>query len=425
MAEWFSVGVFMKRRVVVTGIGAITPIGNDVLTMWENAKKGVNGITPITHYDATNDEVTLAAEIKDYDFEARFGRKEMKRMDRFTQLALIATDEAVEKSGLDFSQEDSLRVGVYYTSGIGGLETISEQKDRATEKGYNRLSPYFIPSAIINLAAGNIAIKYGIHGPALSHVTACASATNTIGEAFRAIRDGYLDLVISGGSEGCVIPFGIWGFAVMQALSKEKDPNRGSIPFDVNRSGFVMGEGAGTLILEEYERAIKRNAPIYAEIVGYGTTCDATHITGPDPEGNGAKNCMLIAVNDAGILTDDVDYINAHGTSTPLNDKTETLAIKKAFGDHAYKLNVSSTKSMTGHLLGASGAVEALMTLLACRDNFIPPTINTKELDPLCDLEYTIGKGVEKNVKYGISNSLGFGGHNATVVFKKYEEDLK
>ncbi|MDT8337110.1 MAG: beta-ketoacyl-ACP synthase II, partial [Candidatus Izemoplasmatales bacterium] len=333
-----------KRRVLITGLGAITPLGNDANTTWANAKNGVNGIKPITHYDASNDEVKLAAEIKGYDFEAKFGLKEMKRSDRFMQLAIIATDEAILDSELDFSKENDHKVGVYYSSGIGGLETISKQKDRASEKGYHRISPYFIPSSIINLAAGNIAIKYKIHGPVLSHVTACASATNSIGEAFRAIRDNYLDVIITGGSEASVIPFGIWGFAVMQALNRGDDPNYASIPFDKNRSGFVMGEGATTLILEEYEHAKNRNAKIYGEIVGYGSTCDATHITGPDPEGNGARDCMLIALADAGIKPEDVDYINAHGTSTPLNDITETLAIKKAFKEHAYKLNVSSTK---------------------------------------------------------------------------------
>ena len=412
----------VKRRVVITGLGAITPLGNDASSTWQNAKNGVNGIKHITHYDASNDEVKLAAEIKGYNFEAKFGLKELKRTDRFMQLAIIATDEAVLDANIDFNNETEHRVGVYYASGIGGLETISEQKDRSTEKGYNRLSPYFIPSAIINLAAGNIAIKYGIHGPVLSHVTACASATNSIGEAFRAIRDNYLDVVITGGSEATVIPFGIWGFAVMQALNRGNDPDYASIPFDKNRSGFVMGEGATTLILEEYEHAKMRKAKIYGEIVGYGATCDATHITGPNPEGIGARDCMLLAVKDAKIMPNDVDYINAHGTSTPLNDSVETIAIKKAFKEHAYALNVSSTKSMTGHLLGASGAIEAMFTLLSVKEDFIPPTIGTKELDPVCDLNYTLGKGVSRTVNYAITNSLGFGGHNATLVFKKFKE---
>jgi 3-oxoacyl-[acyl-carrier-protein] synthase II len=414
-----------RRRVVITGIGAVTPIGNDANNLWENAKSGKSGIDFITHYDASSDEVKLAAEIKNLDIDAKLGLKEVKRTDRFTQLALIATDEAINDAEVDFSNLDTKRIGVYYTSGIGGLDTIDKQKDRATEKGYNRISPFFIPSAIINLAAGNIAIKYGIKGPAISHVTACASSTNAIGEAFRAIRDGYLDMVISGGSEGCVIPFGIWGFAVMQALYKGDEPDKSSIPFDINRSGFVMGEGAGTLILEELEQAKKSGRKIYAEIVGYGSTCDATHITGPDPEGNGAKDCMLLALSDGKIETSQVDYINAHGTSTPLNDKVETLAIKNAFGKHAYQLNVSSTKSMTGHLLGASGAVEAILTTMAVKNDFVPPTINTKELDPLCDLNYTLGSGVSKKINYAISNSLGFGGHNATILIKKYIPEVE
>ena len=412
-----------RRRVVITGIGAITPIGNDAQTTWQNAKDGINGIDVITHYDASNDDVTLAGEIKGFDFQEKFGVKELKKMDRFAQLAIIATDEAIEDSKLDLSKENTHRVGIYYASGIGGLETIANQNTRGNERGFNRMSPYFIPSAIINLAAGHIAIKYGIHGPSLTHVTACASGTNTIGEAFRAIRDGYLDTVITGGSEATVIPIGIWGFSVMQALSKNKDRDYASIPFDNNRNGLVMGEGAGTLILESYEHAKARGAKIYGELVGYASTSDASHITSPDPEGKGARDSMLFAIEDASIKPEDIGYINAHGTSTQLNDQIETLAIKKAFNEHAYQLNVSSTKSMTGHLLGASGAVEAILTLLAVRDDFVPPTINTKELDVLCDLNYTLSKGVQRNIDYALSNSLGFGGHNATIIFKKFKEE--
>ncbi len=411
----------MKRRVVITGIGAITPIGNDAKTSWTNAKNGVNGIDFIHRYDASEYDVKVAGEIKNFDFEEYFGKKQIKRMDRFVQLALVSANEAVADSKMNFQEMDTYRVGVYYGSGIGGLETIAEQEDKAKEKGYNRLSPYFIPSAIINLGAGNIAIEHGIHGISISTVTACASAANSIGEGFRAIRDGYLEVVVAGGSEATIIPLGVAGFTVMQALSKTNDPQHASIPFDVDRSGFVMGEGAGTLILEEYEHALKRGASIYAEIVGYGATCDASHITSPDPEGEGAKNCMLMALKDGNLKPEDVDYINAHGTSTPLNDKVETLAIKKAFGAHAYELNVSSTKSMTGHLLGASGAIEALFTMLSTYDDFIPPTINTTTLDPLCDLNYTLETGVNKEVNIAITNSLGFGGHNATLVFKKFK----
>ncbi len=410
----------MKRRVVVTGIGAISPIGNDASSMWENAKKGVSGIDFIKGFDTEGNEIKIGGEVKDYDLAEKFGRKALKRNDKFVLYGLAATEEAVIDSGLNFDEMDRDRIGVYYGSGIGGLATIASEEDKAKSKGYDRVSPFFIPSAIINIAAGQIAIDYGIHGMATSAVTACASATNSMGDAFRAIRDGYLDVIITGGAEASLIPLGLGGFNVMQALNKSNDPSYASIPFDVNRSGFVMGEGAGTIILEEYESAKARGAKIYAEMVGYGSTCDAYHVTGPDPEANGARKCMEQAVNDAGLELTDVDYINAHGTSTPLNDKTETLAIKKAFKDHAYNLNVSSTKSMTGHLLGASGALEAIFALLATRDNFVPPTINTKELDPLCDLNYTLGSGVEKEVNVALSNSLGFGGHNATVAFKKY-----
>lgn len=412
-----------RRRVVVTGYGAVSPIGNDIETIWKNAKEGQNGIGPITRYDASNDDVTLAGEVKDLDLSQYLSHKEVKRMDRFAQLALVATDEAVRHAQIDFLNADTSRVGIYYSSGIGGLETIAQQKERALTRGYNRISPYFIPSAIINLAAGHIAIKYKIHGPSLAHVTACASSTNSIGEAFRAIRDGYLDVVITGGSEATIIPLGIWGFSVMQALNKGKDPNKASIPFDKDRSGFVMGEGAATLILEDYDHALERGAQILGEVVGYGTTSDANHITSPDPEGKGASQCMIQAVNDANISLEDIDYINAHGTSTPLNDVTETKAIKDAFKEHAYQLSISSTKSMTGHLLGASGALEAVLSLLAVKNDFVPPTINTRNLDPECDLNYTLDKGNKKEIAYAISNSLGFGGHNASLVLKKYRED--
>ena len=409
----------MKRRVVVTGIGAISPIGNDANTMWQNAKQGMNGIDHIKGFDTEGNTVKIGGEVKGFDFVEYFGKKQLKRMDRFVQFAMIATKEAMEDANFDLENEDRDRIGVYYGSGIGGLETIANEEDKAKKRGYDRVSPYFIPSAIINIAAGQIAIEYGLNGMATSAVTACASATNSIGDAFRSIRDGYHDVIVSGGAEGSLIPLGLGGFNVMQALNKSNDPSYASIPFDANRSGFVMGEGAGTLVLEEYEHAKARGAKIYGEIAGYGATCDAYHITGPDPEAKGAMKCMLNAVTDAGLNPEDVDYINAHGTSTPLNDKTETLAIKKAFKDHAYNLNVSSTKSMTGHLLGASGAIEAIFALLSTKENFIPPTINTKELDELCDLNYTLSSGINKNVDVAISNSLGFGGHNATILFKK------
>ena len=410
----------MKRRVVITGLGAITPLGNNVEDSWNAAKAGKNGIDFITRYDSDLTDVKIAGEVKDFDFVEFFGRKQVKRLDRFVQFGMIASKEAIIDSGLDLDKVNRDRMGVYYGSGIGGLETIAAQEDKAQARGYDRLSPFFIPSAIINIAAGNIAIEYNITGISTSIVTACASAANSMGEAFRAIRDGYLELALTGGTEASVIPLGIGGFTVMQALNRSNDPKYASIPFDKNRSGFVMGEGAGTIILEEYEHALARGAKIYAEMVGYGATCDAYHITGPDPEATGARKCMEMAVNDAGLKFTDVDYINAHGTSTPLNDKTETLAIKKAFNEHAYNLSVSSTKSMTGHLLGASGAIEAIFCILATKDDFVPPTINSKEFDESLDLDYTVGVGKQKVVNVAISNSLGFGGHNATVAFKKY-----
>jgi len=410
----------MKRRVVVTGIGAISPIGNDAKTMWSNAKKGVNGIDFIKGFDTTNLPVKIGGEVRGVNFTEILDRKLVKRYDRFVQYGLVSTKEAVTDSGLNFETENTDRFGVYFGSGIGGLETIAAEEDKGQEKGFDRLSPFFIPGAIINIAAGQIAIDHGITGIVTATVTACASATNSIGEAFRAIRDGYLDGAIAGGSEASLIPLGMGGFYVMQALNKSNDPNNASMPFDKDRSGFVMGEGSGTLVLEEYERAVARGANIYAEIVGYGATCDASHVTAPDPEGTGAKKCMEMAVSDAGLELTDVDYINAHGTSTPMNDKTETLAIKRAFGEHAYNLNVSSTKSMTGHLLGASGAIEAIFALMATKEDVVPPTITTKVLDELCDLNYTLGKSVNREVDVAISNSLGFGGHNATIAFKKY-----
>jgi 3-oxoacyl-[acyl-carrier-protein] synthase II len=411
----------MKRRVVITGLGAITPIGNDVASSWANAKKGVNGIDTIKGFDITDFAVTLAGEIKDFDFIEYFGKKKMKRMDRFVQLAVIASKEAMEDSRINMDEVDSDRVGVYYGSGIGGLGTIANNEDKGRERGFDRVSPFFIPSAIINMAAAAIAIDYQTHGIVTSNVTACASATNSIGEAFRAIRDGYLEVCITGGSEASIVPLGIGGFSVMHALSKSKDKNRASIPFDQERSGFVMGEGAGTLILEEYEHALARGAKIYAEVVGYGATCDAVHITSPAPDGEGAKKCMEMALRDGGIELSEVSYINAHGTSTPLNDKTETLAIKRAFGDLAKDISISSTKSMTGHLLGASGAIEAIFSVLSTMEDFVPPTINFKVADPECDLDYTVNGGKKRIVNIAISNSLGFGGHNATIAIKKYK----
>ncbi len=412
----------MKRRVVITGLGSINPLAHNVNDTWEAAKKGKNGIDFIKRIDTSNLEVKIAAEVKDFEVTDYLGKKEAKRLDRFVQFAMIATEEAISDAGFDMEHLNKDKVGVYYSSGIGGLETIANEHAKGMEKGFHRISPFFIPMSIINIAPGNIAIKYGFKGPATSSVTACASATNTMGDAFRAIRDGYIDVAITGGSEASITDLGLSGFKVMQALSTATDPASASTPFDKNRSGCVMGEGAGTIILESYDHAVKRGAKIYAEFVGYGATCDATHITSPDLEGSGAMNSMRIALEDGNVPLTALDYINAHGTSTPLNDKVETLAIKRLFKDHAYRLNVSSTKSMTGHLLGASGAVEAIFCILAVKEGFIPPTIGFKTVDSDCDLDYTVNEGVSKPIHYALSNSLGFGGHNATIVFKRWEE---
>jgi len=412
----------MRRRVVITGMGTVNPLGNDVATAWENAKVGKNGIDRIQRFDTSGLDVHIAGEVKGIDFSDYLGRKRFRRLDRFTHLALKATDEAVDDANIGESGIDKERVGVYYSSGIGGLETIADEEDKARKKGFNRLSPFFIPMTIINLAAGNIAIQHGFKGMATASVTACASATNTIGDAFRAIRDGYLDAAVAGGSEASITPLGLSGFRVMQALSKSDDPDEASRPFDQDRDGFVMGEGAGTLFLEELTSAQNRGARIHGEIVGYGSTCDAHHITSPDETGEGAYNCMRLALEDGRIALDRVAHINAHGTSTPLNDRIETLAIKRLFGEGAYDISVHSSKSLVGHLLGASGAVESIFTILAVRDGFVPPTINTVTPDPECDLDYTLKKGREREIDIALCNSFGFGGHNATLVFKKWEE---
>ena len=412
----------MKERVVITGIGTINPLGNTLKTSWNACKNGQNGIDFIKQIDTEDIAVKLAGEIKDFDLLEYFGKKQLRRMDRFTQLALIASDEAILDAKLDLDLINKTKVGVYFSSGIGGLATIANENEKALEKGYHRISPFFIPMAIINIAAGQIAIKYGFKGPATASVTACASAANSIGDAFRAIKDGYLDIAVTGGSEASITKLGLSGFHVMQALSDSNDPNCASIPFDKNRSGFVMGEGGGTLILESLSHATQRNAKIYAEIVGYGATCDAAHITSPDPEGEGARQCMENALKEGNVSLNDVGYINAHGTSTPLNDKIETLAIKRLFKEHASKLSVSSTKSMTGHLLGASGAIEAIFSIMALKDQWVPPTINHQTFDPECDLDYTVNHGKSKTFDYALTNSLGFGGHNATLVFKRWSE---
>lgn len=420
-----------KKRVVITGLGAVTPIGNDVKTMWDNAVKGVCGIDRITRYDTSTMKVTVAGEVKEFHPEAVIAKAELRKLDLYTVYAICAAEEAMRDSGLLTLMDSGLkstdkteqeRYGVIFSSGIGGLGTILNETLRGKEKGFDRVSPHFIPMAIVNMAAGHLAIRYGFHGICESVVTACASATNAIGDAFRSVRDGYHDVMLCGGSEASINPLGIGGFASMKALNQTTDPNRASIPFDAERSGFVMGEGAGALILEEYEHAKKRGARIYAEVVGFGATCDAHHVTAPLADGSMAARCMEMAMKDAGVSPEEVNYINAHGTSTVLNDKRETLAIHKAFGPAADQLLVSSTKSMTGHLLGASGAVEAILTTLAVKEDLVPPTINYKNPDPACDLDLVPNQARACTVKYAMSNSLGFGGHNASILLKKWEE---
>lgn len=408
-----------KRRVVVTGLGTVCPVGNDVETMWENIKNGVCGIDQITRFDITDFKVKLAAEVKNLDIESYINKKEAKRLDRFSQLAMIASKQAFLDSKLNINEMDEHRFGVILSSGIGGLQTIENEKEKGMQKGYERISPFFIPMAIGNLAAGNVAIMLGAKGACLDIVTACAAGTNSIGEAFKYVRDDYADIMLTGGAEASITPLGIGGFSAMKALSTATDKNRASIPFDAERSGFVMGEGAGALVLEEYEHAKKRGATIYAEMIGYGVSCDAFHMTAPDAEANGAAACFNMALEDAKLSADAIDYINAHGTSTPLNDKLETLGIKKVFGDHT-KVMVSSTKGHTGHLLGAAGAVEAIITVKALQDGFVPPTINYLQPDPECNLDIIPNFGREEEIQYAISNSLGFGGHNACIILKKY-----
>ena len=408
------------RRVVVTGIGMITPVGNNTSDSWNAVKNGECGIGPITHYDTTGRKVTLAGEVKGYDPAATIDPKELRKMDRFVQFAMTAASEAVEASGIEFASENTERAGVIISSGIGGFATIQSEIIKGNEKGYDRVSPYFIPQIISNMAAGQIAIKYGLNGMCSCVVTACAGGTNAVGDAFHRIRDGYEDIMLCGGTEACITEIGIGGFTSMRALHTGNDPKRASIPFDKDRSGFVMGEGAAVLILEEEEHAKNRGADIYGEVVGYGANCDANHITAPLEDGSVAANCLTLALNDANVNPKDIDYINAHGTSTHLNDSGETKAIKLAFSEHAKKLMVSSTKSMTGHLLGAAGAVEAGFSVLALKDGFVPATIGYENFDEECDLDIVPNVGRNKDIKYAVSNSLGFGGHNACLVFKKY-----
>jgi 3-oxoacyl-[acyl-carrier-protein] synthase II len=408
------------NRVVVTGIGAVTPLGNNVKDFWNGLKEGKNAIDFIKSFDNQNFKAKLAAEV-DINIEDYLDKKEARRMDRFTQFALIAANEAVLDSGINVDNVDKYRFGVVLGSGVGGIKTLENEHTTLLEKGPGRVSPYFIPMMISNLAAGNIAIKFGAKGIANTVVTACASGTNAIGEAFRLIKSGILDVAITGGTEAAITPLALAGFSSLKALSFSEDKNRASIPFDKEREGFVMGEGSGILILESLEHAVKRGAKIYAEVVGYGATCDAYHITAPVESGEGAAYAMEMAIKEAGIDITCVDYINAHGTSTPYNDKIETTAIKKVFKDHAYKLAVNSTKSMIGHLLGAAGAVEAIVCVKSVQEDFVHPTINLNVRDEECDLDYVPHTGRRMRVNYALSNSLGFGGHNASILLKKWE----
>ena len=411
-----------KRRVVITGMGTVNPVGNSVAESWEAVQAGTCGIGPITRYDTGDMKVKLAGEVKNLDIDALLGRRETKKMDRFTQLALVAADECMADSGLDREQESLDRCGVIFSSGIGGFETVGEAHRRGESRGYDAVSPFMIPMIISNMAAGHIAIRYGFQGMCSCVVTACAGGTNAVGDAFRHIRDGYAEVMLCGGAEAAVTPLAMGGFTAMKALCESTDPLRASIPFDGERSGFVMGEGAGALLLEELGHARARGAKIYAEVVGYGANCDAHHITAPAPGGAGGAACMVQALADGGVSPEEVDYINAHGTSTPLNDASETAAIHTVFGAHAKKLMVSSTKSMTGHLLGAAGAVEAIFTALALKEGYVPATIGWHVPDPACDLDIVPNEGRRADIKIALSNSLGFGGHNAAIVLKKWEE---
>ena len=410
-----------KRRVVITGLGAVTPVGLTAAESWEAVKAGKCGIGPITLYDASNMKAKLAGEVKGFDPANYMEKREARKVDRFAQFALAAAQEAVEQSGLDFAKEDPYRCAIIMSAGIGGLITLQNECVKGSQKGFDKISPFFIPMAIGNMASAHIAIKYGLKGMVTCPTTACAGGTNAVGDALRQVRDGYADVVLCGGAEAVVTELAMGGFTSMHALHTGDDPAAASIPFDARRSGFVMGEGAGVLALEELEHAQARGAKILGEVVGYGATCDAYHITAPAPGGEGGAKAMSLALEDAGVAPEEVGYINAHGTSTPMNDSCETQAIKTAFGEHAYHLAVSSTKSMTGHMLGAAGAVEAVFTAQSLMDGFLPATIGYQEPDPECDLDVVPNVGRSADIRYAMSNSLGFGGHNASILLKKWE----
>ena len=412
----------MKRRVVVSGMGAVSPIGNSVEELWQGIRTHRCGIDAITHFDTADYKVKLAAEVKDLDMEQYFSKRDLKFNDRFTQFARIAAKQAMLDSGLDVHKENMERCGGIIGSGIGGIATIEQAQKNMESRGPSRVSPFFIPMTLANLAAGTVAIDWGAKGHCSCVVTACAAASNAIGEAFHKIRSGQEDIILAGGSEAAITPLAIAGFMSMRALYEGEDKARASIPFDKERKGFVMGEGAGILVLEEYEHAKARGAHIYGEIVGYGATCDAYHITAPAPDGSGGAKAMIQAIEDAGIEKEQIGYINAHGTSTPLNDRTETAAVKLSFGEHARHLAMSSTKSNTGHLLGASGAIEAIITIKALQEGYIPATIHYEQADEECDLDIVANEGRAASLAYAMSNSLGFGGHNASLVFAKGEE---
>jgi len=411
----------MKKRVVITGTGVVSSLGMGTQEFWNSIKEGKSGITKVTKFDTTDFPTKVAAEIKEFDPSKYIDKKEAKRMDPFTQYALTAAKMAVEMSGIDFEKEDKFRAGVIVGSGIGGIETLVDQYNTMLSKGPGRVSPFFIPMMIANMAAGRIAIEYGIQGFNECVITACATSNNAIGDAFKVIQRGEADIMITGGAEASVTPLAFAGFCSAKAMSTNEDPATACRPYDKDRDGFVMGEGAGILVLEDYEHAVSRGANIIAEIVGYGCTCDAYHITAPHPDGAGGIRCMQNAIADAGISPDEIGYINTHGTATVLGDPIETAVIKKVFGEHAYKLAISSTKSMHGHLLGAAGAVEAIATAMAVKEGFVPPTINLVNQDPECDLDYVPNKGRNADIKYALSNALGFGGHNAAIIIKKFE----
>lgn len=409
----------MSKRVVITGAGVISALGFGLDQFWANIKEGKNGISTVTRFDITDFPTKVAAEIKDFEPTNYIDKKEARRMDRFTQYALAAAKLAIEMSAIDFKKMDSFRAGVIVGSGVGGIETLENQHDTLVSKGPGRVSPFFIPMMIANMASGRIAIEYGLNGFNESVITACATSNNAIGDAFKVIQRGDADVMITGGAEASLTPLSFAGFCSAGAMSTNPDPNTACRPFDLERDGFVMGEGSGVLVLEELEHALERGANILAEVVGYGCTCDAHHITAPHPDGLGGINCMKMALRDAKIDPSSVGYINTHGTATPIGDPIEATVVKAVFGEHANKLVISSTKSMTGHLLGAAGAVEAIITSMALKEGFVPPTINYKTPDPQCDLDCVPNVGRKLDIEYAVSNALGFGGHNAAIVLKK------